>query len=174
MAKEYIHMPRDYQEMGVYYDKMSAELYDAMMASINYTEPAEIMKSVKDLGLDTETTKVLDVGAGTGLIGLMLVEQGFKKIDAVDASEALLASLKEKKIYDKVALAWLGYGKLPEKEDVGKYDLVTAAGVFMCGHMPASSLTEIVDYVKQGGHFVTALRTSYYTPGEAMGYYEGF
>ena len=67
-------MPTDNKKIADYYEKMSAELYDAMMASINYTEPTEIMISVKDLELDTENARVLDVGAGTGLIGLMLAE----------------------------------------------------------------------------------------------------
>lgn len=162
MAKEYFNMPTDNTKMGNYYDQMTPELYDAMMNSINYTEPDEIVKCVFELGLDPATVKVLDVGAGTGLIGTKLVAGGFKHIDAIDASEGLLASLKEKKIYNSEKLAFLGYGNFPEPENVGKYDLATAAGVFMKGHMPASALKEIVAFVKTGGYFVTAMREMYY------------
>lgn len=116
-AKEYFHMPTDNTKMGQYYDEMTPDLYDAMMNSINYTEPDEIVKNVIGLKLDTASVKVLDVGAGTGLIGTKLIEEGFKHIDAVDASEGLLASLKEKKIYNNVTLAFLGYGNFPEPEN---------------------------------------------------------
>lgn len=44
----------------------------------------------------------------------------------------------------------------------------------MKGHMPASALSEIVDYIKTGGYFVTAMRKAYYNPEEPMGYYNGF
>ena len=71
MCKDYFSMPTDNTQMGQYYDAMTPELYDAMMGSINYTEPDEIIKSCLELGLDTNC-KVLDVGAGTGLIGLKL------------------------------------------------------------------------------------------------------
>lgn len=44
----------------------------------------------------------------------------------------------------------------------------------MKGHMPASALSEIVDYIKTGGYFVTAMRKAYYDPEEPMGYHNGF
>lgn len=71
MAKDYFDMPKDNQKIGVYYDKMTPELYDAMMGSVNYTEPDEIAKSCGELKLDANI-KILDVGAGTGLIGTKL------------------------------------------------------------------------------------------------------
>jgi len=68
MAKEYYDMPTDNTKMGDYYDQMGVELYDAMMDSVNWTEPDEIVTSVLNLQLP-KTSKVLDVGAGTGRIG---------------------------------------------------------------------------------------------------------
>ena len=68
MSVNYEFMPTDNTQMGAYYDVMQPQLYDAMMGSINYTEPEEIVKSVVKLSLPT-TVKILDVGAGTGLIG---------------------------------------------------------------------------------------------------------
>jgi 2-polyprenyl-3-methyl-5-hydroxy-6-metoxy-1,4-benzoquinol methylase len=96
MCKDYFSMPTDNTAMGTYYDAMTPDLYDAMMGSCNYTEPDEIIKSVLGLGLDVNTCKVIDVGAGTGLVGTKLVSGGFKNIDAIDASEGLLGSLREK------------------------------------------------------------------------------
>jgi len=44
---------------------------------------------------------VVDVAAGTGLIGIELSKNGFNTIDAIDASDAMLSLLKQKGIYRK-------------------------------------------------------------------------
>ena len=49
MAKDYYDMPTDNTKMGNYYDQMGVELYDAMMDSVNWTEPDEIVNSVLNL-----------------------------------------------------------------------------------------------------------------------------
>jgi predicted TPR repeat methyltransferase len=51
---------------------MTPELYDAMMGHSNYSEPDEIVKSVLELNLPA-SCNVIDVGAGTGLVGTKLV-----------------------------------------------------------------------------------------------------
>lgn len=163
-------MPTDNTKMGDYYDKMTPELYDAMMGGINYTEPDEIVKAVVQLKLEP-TAKIIDIGAGTGLIGTKLIKHGLENLYALDASQELLKSLEEKKIYKSSTLAWLGYGKHPEEEHKEQYDLCTAAGVFMKGHMPKESMPEILGFLKKGGFFVTSMRDMYYTEGEVLGYY---
>ena len=40
----------------------------------------------------------------------------------------------------------------------------------MKGHMPASALAEIVDYIKTGGYFVTAMRKIYWKDDHPSGY----
>ena len=42
----------------------------------------------------------------------------------------------------------LGYGNFPEPERLAKYDVVTAAGVFLKGHMPKEALDEVVAYLR--------------------------
>lgn len=117
--------------------------------------------------------EILDVGAGTGNVGKRLRAVGVQNpIDAVDACEKFLAALQATGCYREHKCEFLGYGKLPEAEKVGKYDLVTASGVFLSAHMPKESFKEILDYLKVGGHFITAMREFYYAPGEKCGYYD--
>jgi len=171
MAKDYYDMPTDNTKMGDYYDQMGVELYDAMMDSVNWTEPDEIVTSVLNLQLP-KTAKVLDVGAGTGRIGSKLTKNGFNNLHALDASDTLLGALKAKNLYQTANVAFLGYGNFPKEEQKENYDLVTASGVFMKGHIPCSGLDEIAGFIRPGGYFVTAMREMYFTPGEEMGFYE--
>ena len=43
--------------------------------------------------------KILDAGAGTGIIGEMLVQQGYRNIDTLDISEEMLNLVKQRNVY---------------------------------------------------------------------------
>ena len=62
----------------------------------------------------------------------------------------------------------LGLDKYPD-ELKGKFDLVTASGVWGLGHIPAQGLEDCHASLKTNGHFVTAMKTSYWS-GETDGY----
>ena len=47
-------------------------------------------------GLNVATVSILDVAAGTGLVGVELVKVGFKNIVALDYSQEMLDLAKEK------------------------------------------------------------------------------
>ena len=47
-------------------------------------------------GLNVATVKILDVAAGTGLVGVELVKVGFKHIVALDYSQEMLDLAEEK------------------------------------------------------------------------------
>ena len=62
-------------------------------------------------------------------------------------------------------------GELPKPTQASRYDAVTACGVLVKNHFPASAIREIVAFLKPGGYLVTAMRKAYYTPGEECGYH---
>ena len=95
-----------------------------------------------NLGADRQ---ILDVGAGTGNIGKRLKAIGIQSpIDGIDASEGMLEAAKATGCYRNCKNEFFGYGKLPEPERTGIYDVVTASGVFFRDHMPKESFSEIV------------------------------
>ena len=51
---------------------------------------------------------VLDAGAGTGLVGLVLAEHGFQNLTAMDLSEGMLREARDKKVYEKFDQMILG------------------------------------------------------------------
>merc|ERR1712050_298116 len=56
----------------------------------------------KYFGAQRKSLKILDVGAGTGLVGKNLRERGYTCIDALDVCQEMLDVAKEKKIYNKL------------------------------------------------------------------------
>jgi SAM-dependent methyltransferase len=106
--------------------------------------------------------RILDAGAGTGLLGAALVERGFTSLDALDLSPAMLAEAERKGIYGSLVETRLGE-RLPY--DDAAYDAVVSSGVLTTGHAPASSLDELVRITRSGGHVVFTLRSDEVPPG---------
>lgn len=79
--------------------KHRARYYDDQMDAI-YNGPQIAARALA--GLVAEKSKVvLDVAAGTGLVGKALFDKGFTNIVALDRSEEMLQRLSEKNIYTR-------------------------------------------------------------------------
>ena len=105
------------------------------------------------------TARILDAGAGTGLVGKALKEMGYGSIVAMDLSEGMLEIARKTEAYesfDQMTLGeTLGY-------ETDSFDAVISVGVFTVGHAPASGLDELVRVTKPGGHIVYSLRPDVY------------
>ena len=99
--------------------------------------------------LPRDTIKVMDAGAGTGLVGVELHKFGFTTIDALDISPGMLNEAKKKNIYKKFICAALGDQRIPEVE-TGQYDVLICVGVFAIAHVPPVALVEMVRMVRAG------------------------
>jgi 2-polyprenyl-3-methyl-5-hydroxy-6-metoxy-1,4-benzoquinol methylase len=160
------------EDMGKQYDTIPPHLYEAMMDRVRYRELEEICETVKTLNFPT-TAEIIDIGAGTGRAGRFLMKEGFINIDAIDASERYVESLKATGAYRKSHHLYLGQGSYPFEEQKDHYDLVISAGVWLPGHIPCEGMAEVVDCMKPGALWVLAMRTRYYTVGEPEKYREG-
>ena len=54
--------------------------------------------AIESLGIEKDSP-ILDMGWGTGLVGLYLAEKGYTNIDGVDASSGMLDKAREKNAY---------------------------------------------------------------------------
>ncbi len=106
-----------------------------------------------------KSAKVLDAGAGTGLVGECLAKAGYENLVAMDLSLGMLQVAKEKNVYDDFHQMALG-GPLDFPTD--EFDAVISVGVFTQGHAPASSFDELVRITKPGGMIVFSLRVDTY------------
>jgi len=103
--------------------------------------------------------RVLDAGAGTGLVGKILAEQGYGNLVAMDLSQGMLEEAKKKNAYREFHEMVMGE---PLDYDTDSFDAVISVGVLTVGHAPASSFDELVRITRPGGHIVFSLRPDVY------------
>ena len=127
---------------------------------MDYRSPAAVVEVCSRL-LERDS-RILDAGAGTGLLGVGLAEAGFPTLDALDLSPAMLAEAERKGVYRELREGRLG-DALPYAS--GAYDAVVACGVLTTGHAPASCLDELARVTRSGGHVVFTLRSDRTLPG---------
>jgi len=107
----------------------------------------------------SKDAKILDAGAGTGLVGVILAQQGYRDIVAMDLSTGMLEEAKKKNVYREFHQMVMG-----ETLDftTDSFDAVISIGVMTVGHAPASSLDELVRVTRPGGYIVFSLRPEVY------------
>ena len=106
--------------------------------------------------------RILDAGAGTGLVGKLLIEQGYDNLVAMDISNGMLDEARKKNTYREFHQMVMGK-KLDFPSD--SFDAVVTVGVLTVGHAPASSLDELVRITSPGGHIVFTLRPDLHEEG---------
>lgn len=102
---------------------------------------------------------VLDIGAGTGVLGAALAEHGVAPVDATDLSPEMLARAKERGVYRR-----LFPGNLLERLPVedGSYAGAVSSGTFTLGHVGPEALGEVVRVVAPGGLICLSVNTEHW------------
>jgi len=151
------------EEVALYYNKW-ANRYEKDLNSDRYTGPRIAAEFCAKCFDDNERsqTRVLDVAAGTGTVGVELVKRGFVNVDALDPSKGMLEEAKKKNVYSNFLCEFLSsQEELPVAN--GTYDCVTSSGGFGNGHIPSDSVLEILRITKSGGYVVIVMREEYLT-----------
>ncbi|XP_031550725.1 methyltransferase-like protein 27 [Actinia tenebrosa] len=108
-------------------------------------------------GNDKQKMRILDVGAGTGIIGQHLKELGYTGIDGLDISQKMLNIARDKGIYKNLICAALSEKKIDQIQ-TGYYDALISSGTITVGHVLPPALDEIVRLVKPGGVICFSIR----------------
>ena len=151
---------RDLDSLRGEYEEIASRYDDALVDGMGYRSP-DAVASVARHYLAPDG-RVLDVGAGTGLLGAALAAAGFARLDGLDLSPAMLEEAARKGVYQDLREGTLGE---PLAYESASYDGVVAAGVLTTGHAPARCLDELVRITRPGGHVVFTLRTDQAPPG---------
>ncbi|XP_059153699.1 methyltransferase-like protein 27 [Physella acuta] len=106
-----------------------------------------------------EGALVLDVAAGTGLVGEELHKHGFKNIHALDGASQMLETCKQKGVYSDFIQCILLEGKQMPIANA-TYDVVAMSGATIENHLPPSSMQEFVRVIKPGGYFINCYRAT--------------
>ena len=161
---QWVYSSRDNQELAERYDQWARDYDRDLERDFQWLGPqraAEVFaRYVSGDG------RILDAGAGTGLVGKCLAEMGYRRIIAMDMSGGMLAEARKKNVYQDfhqmVMGSVLGF-------DSGSFDGVISVGVLTVGHAPASSLDELVRITRLGGYVIFSLRPDVY---ESAGFKE--
>jgi len=94
-------------------------------------------------------SRIIDIGAGTGIIGSLLKKEGYNNIDGLDASPKMLEVAKEKNCYKNLINSIVSPKiRLPIEDKT--YDVVIMAGVLCPGHISVDAFNEILRITKSG------------------------
>ena len=151
---------KDGQEAAELYDSW-AEDYERRVSSWGYITPA-VAAWFLGRYVAPEDGTVLDAGAGTGLMGLVLAPLGYRDLIGIDVSGDMLEYAREKGVYRELRHMELG-GRLDLPSDA--FAAVVAAGVFAAGHAPPESFEDLIRVTKRGGYVIFSVRTDVYLEG---------
>ena len=154
---KWIYTSKDNDELAQRYDKWSADYdsdLDEVFGWIAPERAAEVFSRLVPM-----KARVLDAGAGTGLVGQALAAHGYTDLVAADLSKGMLQKAHEKGLYREFHRFVMGQ-PLEFKTDC--FDAIISVGVLTQGHAPQSSFDELIRITKPGGHIIFALRSDLY------------
>ena len=128
-----------YKEWAAAYDHDN----DNLLGTVSQPLSVQIFQEyIKDKSL-----RIIDVGCGTGLVGVELEKGGFSNFDGSDISQEMIDIAKQRG-YSKLFIGSLN-DSLPCENN--EYDAALCVGVFTHGHVGSDRLDELVRIVKPGG-----------------------
>ncbi|MEM7470617.1 MAG: methyltransferase domain-containing protein [Pseudomonadota bacterium] len=134
-----------------------AETYDESFAEASgYQLPVAVAEAYARSG---GTAPVLDIGAGTGLVGAALTELGIDVVDGTDISQQMLAEAALKDCYEN-----LFEGDVTERLDVddGTYHGIVSAGTFTHGHVGPEAIDELLRIASADALFVLSINAEHF------------
>ena len=99
------------------------------------------------------TTPVVDLGCGTGAVGIRLAEHGFTDITGLDLSPAMLSVAERTGAYRHLAEC-----DLTQPLDIdARFGAAVSAGTFTTGHVTADAVPRVLTLLRPGATLVWAI-----------------
>jgi predicted TPR repeat methyltransferase len=153
---ERVYGAKTQQDLEAAYDDW-AEHYDSDLFKFGYLFPSVAAGYV---GRHVPAgSKLVDAGAGTGLMGRILVAMDYPEITAFDLSQGMLNVAAKTGAYRQLDRQVLGERL---KYDTDSFDACISIGTFTEGHAPTSGYDEIARIVRPGGYFIVTIREDVY------------
>ena len=165
---QWVYSSNSNQELEERYDQWAAEYDKDLAEEFEWNAP----QTAVDLFAKhvPAGAKILDAGAGTGLVGGCLAQSGYRDLYAMDLSLGMLEEARQKDLYKDFRQMTLG-------EELGyetdSFDAIISVGVFTTGHAPAYAFDELARITKPGGFIVFSLRVDLFEEGGFKEYQEG-
>ncbi len=157
---QWVYESSNNRELEERYDQWAAEYDQDLLEDFAWSSPQAAAQFFSRLV--PRTARVLDAGAGTGLVGAALSQLGYTNLVAIDLSTGMLQEARRKQVYSEFHQMTLGE-TLAFDSDC--FDAVISVGVFTLGHAPAAAFDELARVTRPGGGVVFSLRTDVHKDG---------
>lgn len=127
------------------YAQWAATYDDEFAVDMDYMLPLHVAEAYAAVG---GQGPVIDLGAGTGLLGAALKSCGIAPVEATDLSQEMLDVAVKKGLYDRLFTGDL-LDRLPVED--GAYAGAVSSGTFTHGHVGPEALDEVLRIVRPGG-----------------------
>lgn len=148
-----VYAARGIQELVTHYDAWAVDYDRQIEEEMGYSGPEEAAAILSRIV--PKTAMVLDVGAGTGLVGAALHARGYRNLTAADVSETMLHFARRKCVYRVLHVADLNKGL---SWGPATFGAVIGVGVYTSGHAAAKSIAELARVCRPGGYVCLSLR----------------
>ncbi|MBU2981731.1 methyltransferase domain-containing protein [Lentibacter algarum] len=143
-----------------------AESYDTGFADeLAYRLPEHVAEA---LAARSPNGPILDIGAGTGLVGLALSALGLGPVDGTDISQEMLDKAAQKDVYQRLFTGDMTK-RLPVND--GAYNAVVSSGTFTTGHVGPEALDEVLRIAATGALIAISISEAHW---EAAGFRSKF
>lgn len=142
------------EELAKAYNEWADSYDQDLVDEMGYVAPFIATQLFSD-NVKNRSTSILDVGCGTGLVGEYLRRHGYRNIEGLDYSRAMLDKAGQKQIYQKLI-----QGDLTGSLDImsNTFDAIISVGTFTCGHVGPEAFNELLRIAKPGGHICFTVR----------------
>ncbi|MEM7344350.1 MAG: class I SAM-dependent methyltransferase [Chloroflexota bacterium] len=137
-----------------------ADDYDTDVAHEHYAAPQIMVDMLQALNNET-TLNIIDAGCGTGLVGDLLYQQGYRQIDGFDLSPDMVQIAETRGVYNQLR-GNIDLTQPLANYDENSYDVAFCCGVFTLGHVSPTALNQLIYLVRPGGYILVSTRVSYY------------
>jgi len=154
---QWVYSSRNNQELTERYDQWAKDYDTDLEQDFAWVGPQRTAESF--VRYVPKEARILDAGAGTGLMGEVLAKLSYHDLVAMDLSQGMLEEARKKNAYREFHQMVMGEA-LDFATD--SFDAVVSVGVFTKAHAPASSFNELIRITRCGGYIVFTLRPDVY------------
>jgi len=152
-----VYSSKDSQDLTEYYQRWAKDYDRELINDCNYVAPQKVVEVLSRFV--AKDAKILDAGAGTGLAGKALSQNGYSHLAAMDISPEMLEQARQKNVYTVLYQKVMGE---PLGLPSDSFDAIVSVGTFTYGHAPSSSFDELIRITKPGGYIIFTLRLDFY------------
>merc|ERR1719350_1100550 len=143
-----------------FYDDWSEKYDDDLVVVGNYNGYIKCADALVRLGLNHQVS-ILDLAAGTGLLGAEIGRNGYCNVDGLDSSLGMLGQARAQGTFKNYIHARVeGLGSIPVNDET--YDVIVSSNGFAPGQIYPSALPELLRVTRPGGYILIAMKDGYH------------